>query len=147
MSDTPAADEAVTELVLDPGSFTGPERREVQHRLKLPYAELLDYTHEAVRRAVMVNPPPGTQPVLANADGVLVFPDEVLQVMAWVQTRRTQPEAQLEDFDGLTLRDLNGAWLRGFRPKASGPGKSTRSSPGSGSAARSRASRGKQPAP
>jgi hypothetical protein len=144
VSDTPAADEAETELVLNPGSFTGPERREVQQRLKIPFGDLLDYTHQAVRRALateLADP----QPVLMAADGAMVFPDEVLQVMAWVQARRADPTAQLEDFDGLTLSDLNSARLRGLRPKATEPERSTRSSPGSGSAAPSRASRGKQP--
>lgn len=126
MTDTPAADEAVTELVLDPGSFTGPERREVQHRLKVPYGELLDYTHEALRRALSATPPPEPQPVL-SVDGTPIFPDEVLQVMVWVQSRRTNPDAQLEDFDNLTLRQLNGAHLRGLRPKALTSGSSTTS--------------------
>lgn len=144
MSDTPAADEAMTELVLNPGSFTGPERREVQQRFKVPFGDLLDYTYQAVRRALAEQRGADPLPVLAGADGALVFPDEVLQVMVWLQARRSDPDAQLEDFDGLTMADLNSARLRGLRPKATGPEPSTRSSPGSGSAGRSRGSRGRR---
>lgn len=135
----------MTELVLNPGSFTGPERRQVQQHLKIPFGDLLDYTHQAVRRALATELPAEPQAVLVAVDGAMVFPDEVLQVMAWVQARRDRPDAQLEDFDGLTLADLNSARIRGLRPKAIEPGTSERSSPGSGSAARSRASHGKQP--
>lgn len=134
MTDTPAADEAVTELVLNPGSFTGPERREVQHHFRVPFGDLLDYTHDALRRALAVTPPPEPQPVMAAADGTLIFPDEVLQVMVWVQARRTNPDAQLEDFDNLTLAQLNGAHYRGLRPKAPTSGSSTTSPTGSPSA-------------
>lgn len=120
------------ELVLEPGSFTGPERREVQQRLKVPFGDLMVYTHEAVNR--LYEESPADLRVLVAADGALVFPDEVLQVMVWVQARRADPEAQLEDFDHLTLRDLNSARIRGIKGKATSGETSTTSSPESPSA-------------
>lgn len=143
MTDTPAADEAETELVLNLMSFTGPERRELQQRFDQPFGDLVEYTFQAIR-AGRTEP---QAPLVDGRDGARYFADEVMQFALWVQARRTNPDAQLEDFDGLSLLDLHLARARGIPGKASGPGKSTRSSPGSGSAARSRASRGKQPAP
>lgn len=121
------------ELVLEPGSFTGPERREVQQHLKVPFAELLAYTRDAVVR-LYDKEPDGVLRVLTAADGALVFPDEVLQMMVWVQARRADPDAQLEDFDQLTMSDLNSARIRGLRGKALTGGSSTTSSTGSPSA-------------
>lgn len=122
------------DVVLDPGSFTGPERREVQHHLKVPFADLMAYTREAVYRLYDTEPA-GPMRVLSAADGALVFPDEVLQVMVWIQARRADPEAKLEDFDGLTMSDLNSARIRGLRQgKAPTGGSSTTSSTESPSA-------------
>lgn len=100
------------ELILDPRSFTGPERRLVQQHLKVPFGDLLAYTRAALARAY--DPNPGGAEVLVAADGALVFPDEVLQAMVWVQALRSDPEAKLEDFDQLTLSDLNSARHRGL---------------------------------
>lgn len=111
------------ELVIAPGSFSGPERRELQHRFKVPFGDLMTYTFDAAMKAG------GDEPlrVLAGADGTLIYPDEVMQVMAWVQARRTNPDTVLEDFDGLTLRDLYNARARGLRGKALTGGSSTTS--------------------
>ena len=38
-----------TELVLNLMSFTGPERREVQQRFDQPFADLVEYTFQAIR--------------------------------------------------------------------------------------------------
>lgn len=127
---------ADVEVALNPGSFTGPERRLVQQHLKIPFADLLTYTREAVYR---LYPLPDEEPadlrVLVAADGALVFPDEVLQVMVWVQALRTDPDVKLEDFDQLTMADLNNARVRGInRGKASMGGSSTTSSTESPSA-------------
>ena len=121
------------DLVLDPGSFTGPERRQVQQRLKVPFADLVTYAYRAVLR-LHDDDDRGDPRVLVAADGALVFPDEVMQTMAWVQALRTDPDAKVEDFDHLTMRDLNMALSRGTRGKGSGPETSTTSSPESPSA-------------
>ncbi len=125
------------ELALEPGSFTGPERRLIQQRFKIPYGDLLTFTHQAVQRVFQLatDDPEGQEVrVLTAADGTLVYPDEVLQAMVWVQALRTNPAAQLEDFDGLTLRDLNNARVRGLRGKAPAGDSSMTSSPESPSA-------------
>ncbi len=127
------ADDDADKVVLDPRSFTGPERREVQQLLKVPFADLLAYTREAVMR--LFETEPGELRVLVAADRALVFPDEVLQVMVWVQARRADPDVKLEDFDGLTMSDLNSARIRGLRQgKALTGGSSTTSSTESPSA-------------
>lgn len=143
MADTPAADEAGTDLVLNVGSFTGPERREVQQRFDHMWGDLLAYTWAAVIRGPVAGEP--LPPLVDGRDGARYFPDEILQHMLWVQERRTDPDAKLEDFDGLSLVELANARARGIPPKASEPEPSPRSSPASGSARRSPASRGKQP--
>lgn len=129
------------DVALNPGSFTGPERRMVQQHLKIPFSDLLAYTREAVLR---LYPLPDEEPtdlrVLVAADGTLVFPDEVLQVMVWVQALRTDPSLTLENFDHLTMADLNDARVRGMNQgKASTGGSSTTSSPESPSADSSQA--------
>ena len=139
MTDTPAADEATTELVLDLMSFTGPERREVQQRFDQPFADLIEYTFQSIR-AGRATP---QAPLVDGRDEARYFPDEVLQFALWVQVRRTNPDAKLEDFDGLTILDLHLARSRGLPGKAPGPETSTRSSPDAGSASSSRASRGR----
>lgn len=132
MADTPAADEAETELVLHVGSFTAPERREVQQRFDHMFGDLLVYTFNAVIRGPIAGE--RTPPLVDSRDGAQYWPDEILQYMLWVQTRRTDPAAKLEDFDELTLVELANARARGLPPKATEPEPSTRSSPGSGSA-------------
>ncbi len=125
------------ELVIEPGSFTGPERRLIQQQFKIPFGDLLTFTQQAVLRVFSTDAPdPEARDVqvLTAADGTLVYPDEVLQAMVWVQALRADPAAQLEDFDGLTLRDLNNARVRGLRGKAPAGGSSTTSSPESPSA-------------
>lgn len=121
------------ELVLNPGSFTGPERREMQQRFDVPFGDLMAYTVGAIRPGRKYR----TEPLVDVRDGTHHFPDEVLQFMAWVQAKRTDPEAKLEDFDHLTLRDLADARARGIQGKAPEPETSTRSSPDSSSAASS----------
>ena len=117
------------ELVLEAASFTGPERREVQQRFDTPFGDLLSFTLEAMQSGRG-----RIAPLVDSRDGVHYFPDEVLQFMVWVQARRANPAASLEDFDHLTLRDLNDARARGIKGKATGPETSTSSSPGSDSA-------------
>ena len=121
------------ELVLEPGTFTGPERRLMQQHLKVPFADLVTYVYRAALR-LHADDDQGEPRVLVAAGGAFVFPDEVMQAMAWVQARRADPEAKVEDFDHLTMRDLNRALTRGTRGKAGGPETSTTSLPESPSA-------------
>lgn len=116
------------ELVVSPGSFTGPERRELQDAFDCWFGDLLTYTVDAVR--------PGRERVepLTGADGRRWWPDDVVQHMVWIQARRVDPDAKLEDFDHLTLRDLNSARVRGYQGKGPGSGRSKRSPSGSSSA-------------
>lgn len=122
------------EVVLNPASFTGPERRRVQQAIKLAFGDLMAYTLRAVQRLYDTDSLATPLAPLVTPDGTLVFPDEVLQVMVWVQTLRTDPEAKLEDFDHLTIAELNSARIRGVRGKATGDSSSTTSSPESPSA-------------
>ena len=121
-------------LVLNPASFTGPERRLVQQTLKLGFSDLMAYTRQAVNRLYEAEAWATPLAPLVRADETLVFPDEVLQAMVWVQSLRTDAEAKLEDFDHLTMSDLNSARIRGLQGKATGDSSSTTSSSGSPSA-------------
>lgn len=146
MSEIPAASEASTELVLDAASFTGPERRDVQQRFAIPFGDLLTYTFDAMIAGARADAAP-LAPLVDPRDGALHFPDDVVQYMLYVQARRTDPAATVEQFDHLTLRDLANARARGI-PKPAAPAGNRRSptSPnGSGSAGSSRASRGRNP--
>src|SRR5574343_317493 len=63
-------------------------------------------------------------------DGTRYFPDEILAYLLWVEARRTDPDAELEDYDDLSESALRSAHVRGLlgkagtpsmRPKTSGP--------------------------
>lgn len=125
---TPAPADEPTELVLDPYTFTAPERLEVQVQFDTAYGDLLDYIRaswDPKREGPM-------QTAIVARDGTRWFPDQIIAYMLWVQEKRTRPDADLAEFDGLTLAELNSAHVRGLlgkarrpastRPKTSGPG-------------------------
>lgn len=120
---------APEQLTLDPYTFTAPERLEVQQRFDTAYGDLLDYIRESW------NPNrkgPMESAIVDRRDDTRYFPDQIIAFMLWVQEKRTRPDAELADFDGLTLAELNGAHVRGLlgkarqtsstRRKRSGPG-------------------------
>lgn len=128
MANAPAEQEP-DEFVLDAKSFDSAERMECQVRFDTPFGDLMRYTLAAIdaRR-------PGPLQLLETRAGATVWPDEVLQFMVWVQARRTDPDAALADFDGLTIGELAQARVRGAVGKAPTATMSTSSSPGPGSA-------------
>ncbi len=120
----PEADEP-EQLTLDPYTFTAPERLEVQVQFDTAYGDLLDY----IRQSWNPNREgPMTSAIVAR-DGTRWFPDQIIAFMLWVQERRSRPDAQLSEFDNLTLAELTGAHVRGLlRGKATTTSRSTRSS-------------------
>lgn len=110
------------ELVLDPYSFNGAERLEIQTAFDTAFGDLLQYVRESWD--------PNRSGPMASAvvarDGTRHFPDQILARLLWVQERRTRPDAELSEFENLPLAELNSAHVRGLI--ASGKAlKSTRS--------------------
>jgi len=98
-------------------TFTGPERAEVQTHFDTAYGDLLTYVEEAwnpKREGPM-------ESAIVTRDGTRWFPDQIIAYMLWVQERRTRPDADLAEFDGLTLAELNGAAVRGWLGKVRAP--------------------------
>jgi hypothetical protein len=123
----PPPDQPV-ELVLDPYTFTAPERMECQVQFDTAFGDLLTYTRQSWDPA---REGPMTSAVVAR-DGTRYFPDQIIAFMLWVQEKRTRPDVQLAEFDGLTLAELNSAHVRGLLGKAQGSNRPRRKKPGPG---------------
>lgn len=125
-------------------TFTGPERAEVQVYFDTAYGDLLTY----IEQSWDPNREGPMQSAIVTREGARWFPDQIIAYMLWVQERRTRPDAQLAEFDGLTLAELNGAAVRGWlgkvrarstKPETSGPGPDSSGSTEAGSRGKSRA--------
>lgn len=130
MPDTEGPDK----IVLDAASFNSAERMECQTHFDAPFGDLLRCIFEAVdlRR----DGPAVVQ--IIDRDGVQHFPDQIIQYMLWVQTKRERPDAELDEFDNLVWRDLSGAHIRGLLGKDQSSGKPKKSSRGRASAGSSK---------
>lgn len=121
---TPPTPPAPAELVLNAGSFNAAERREVQRQFDTAFGDLLQYLRDyiaAEREGPM-------QTAIAARDGTRYFPDEILAFMLWVEARRTDPAARLEDYDDLSEAALRSAHVRGLLGKAGTPSRGPRTS-------------------
>lgn len=110
----PAPEPIPDGLVFDPYSFTAAERLEVQVQFDTAYGDLLAY----VRASWNPNRTGPMESAIVDRNGRRWWPDEIMQFMLWVQVKRDRPDAQLSEFDGLTLSDLNTAHVRGLLGKA-----------------------------
>lgn len=115
------------ELVLNAGTFVAAERREVQRHFDTAFGDLLQYLRDYVT-AEREGPMPTA---IVARDGTRYFPDEILAYLLWVEARRTDPDAKLEEYDELSEAALRSAHVRGLlgkagtastRPRTSGPG-------------------------
>lgn len=129
------AHEAEEMLVLDARSFNSAERLECQVRFDASFGDLLRNIFEAVdvRREGLM------ETRIVDREGTQFFPDQIILFMLWVQAKRTNPDAVLEDFDSLPIGDLTLAHIRGLVGKANGSAKSKKPSRGRGSAGSSTA--------
>lgn len=118
---------APVELVLNAGTFNAAERREVQRHFDTAFGDLLQHLRDYVT-AEREGPMPTA---IVDREGTRYFPDEILAYMLWVEARRTNPDAKLEDYDELSEAALRSAHVRGLlgkagtprpTPKTSGPG-------------------------
>src|SRR5574343_2020599 len=114
------------ELVLNAGTFNAAERREVQRHFDTAFGDLLQYLRDYIA-AEREGPMPTA---IVARDGTRYFPAEILAYLLWVEARRTDPDAELEDYDDLSESALRSAHVRGLlgkagtpsmRPKTSGP--------------------------
>ena len=126
--DTDDTDEAVV-LSLDTGSFTAPERLEVQTRFDYPFGGILRHLLDSVTS----HDGPIRSAVVAR-DGTRWFPDQIIAHMLWVQARRTDPDVELAQFEALPHGDLNRAYIGGLGLGKAAATRSTRSSRGRKSA-------------
>lgn len=115
------------ELVLNAGTFNAGERREVQRQFDTAFGDLLQYLRDYVT-AEREGPMPTA---IVARDGTRYFPDEILAYLLWVEARRTDPDAKLDEYDELSESALRSAHVRGLlgkagtastRPRTSGPG-------------------------
>lgn len=115
------------ELVLNAASFNAAERREVQRHFDTAFGDLLQYLRDYVT-AEREGPMPTA---IVARDNTRYFPDEILAYLLWVEARRSNPDAKLEDYDDLSEAALRSAHVRGLlgkagtatrTPKTSGPG-------------------------
>lgn len=115
------------ELVLNAGTFNATERREVQRHFDTAFGDLLQYLRDYVT-AEREGPMPTA---IVARDGTRYFPDEILAYLLWVEARRTDPDAKLDEYDELSEAALRSAHVRGLlgkagtastRPRTSGPG-------------------------
>lgn len=110
---TPPPDEPAV-IELDARSFNSAERLEVQTHFDVDFADALTYIYE------MINPNrSGAMPfALVDREGNRHFGDQLLQFMVWIQAKRTNPAAKIEDYDDLDLRAFTRAYVRGLSGKA-----------------------------
>ncbi len=119
------------ELVLNAGSFNAAERREVQRHFDTAFGDLLQYLRDYVT-AERVGPMETA--IVDRRDGTRYFPDDILAYLLWVEARRSDPDAKLEDYDELSEAALRAAHVRGLLGKAGSPTTKPRTSgPGHGS--------------
>ena len=113
-------------IEFDPGSFTAPERRQIQERFGRQFEDLLNIVDAGVLRAkpvlrrdpaneeqvLTVLPAPPPEPFTDPA-GELVFADQVLIAMLAVVASRDGSEVDPSTFDDWTVDDLLAAVGRG----------------------------------
>lgn len=124
--------EGPEQIVLDAASFNSAERLECQTRFDAPFGDLM----RCINEAIDPNRTVAQQIRIVDRDDVQHFPDQIIQFMVWVQTKRTRPDATLDEFDGLEYRDLSSAHIRGLLGKdqtATKPKKSSRGRASAGS--------------
>lgn len=111
MADT----EGLDKIVLDAASFNSAERMECQTHFDAPFGDLM----RCINEAIDPNRTTAQQIQIIDRDGVHHFPDQIIQYMVWVQTKRDRPDATIDEFDDLEYRDLSSAHVRGLLGKAS----------------------------
>lgn len=130
--DPPAAPEPDDVLKLDTRSFVASERLEVQKRFDTAFGDLVQY----IRDYVTGGREGPLQTAIIDRDKTRWFPDQIMAYMLWVEARRTDPTARLEDYDAVPEVELRSAAVRGFLGKGGTPStKPTPSSNGPGSSA------------
>lgn len=132
--DQPDGDGAPVKLTLDANSFNAAERMECQVHFDAPFGDLLACIYEAVAPRTKNNPQAIIR--IEDRDGNRAFPDQIIQFMLWVQTKRDDPDVELSAFDGMVIDELEGVHLRGLVGKARSraSGKSGKPSTEAGSA-------------
>lgn len=111
-TEAPEPEDEVERLVIDVRTFTSPERLECQIHFDATFGELINVVKDAIY------PNRTVAEVRVEGSNGRVFPDQVAQFMLWVQAKRDDPDAQLEDFDHLNLQEVQSAFTRGLLGKA-----------------------------
>jgi hypothetical protein len=101
--------------VLNAGTFNAAERREVQRQFDTAFGDLLQYLRDYVTAD---REGPMSTAIVDRRDGTRWFPDDILAYLLWVEARRTDPDARLDDYDDLSEAALRSAHVRGILGKA-----------------------------
>ncbi len=120
-------EETPEQLVIDVRTFTSPERLECQIHFDATFGELINVVKDAIY------PNRTVAEVRVEGNNGRVFPDQVAQYMLWIQAKRDDPDAELEDFDDLNLQEVQSAFTRGLLGKAQRRTNAPKSPPESGS--------------
>jgi hypothetical protein len=109
------------QIQLDLGSFTYAERLELQREFDIDFADIWDRI--AAKYSVGDDRDRSTDVKMVDRNGTPRFAEEMLRHAVWIQRRRTNPAAQIDDFDDGNWVDLaRHLW----RPAPLVPGPSTR---------------------
>lgn len=100
-------------IELDARSFNRAERLEVQQALDVEFSDVLTFLFS------MIDPNrTGAMPfALVDRDGLRHFGDEVLQLLVWVQAKRTDPTVELSTYDNVELTEFTSAYVQGILKK------------------------------
>ncbi len=103
MSDTAPSPEA-EQIQLDLGSFTYPERLELQREFDIDFADIWDRI--AAKYSMGEGRDRDTGVKMVDRNGTPRFAEEMLRHAVWIQRRRTNPAAQIDDFDDGSWTEL-----------------------------------------
>jgi hypothetical protein len=98
-------DQPAPEVVpLDLGSFTYAERLELQREFDIDFADIWDRI--AAKYSLGDGRDRGTEVKMVDRNGTPRFAEEMLRHAVWIQRRRTNPDAQIDDYDDGSWTDL-----------------------------------------
>lgn len=91
-------------IQLDLGSFTYAERLELQREFDIDFSDIWDRI--AAKYSLGEGRDRATDVKMVDRHGTPRFAEEMLRHAVWIQRRRTDPDAQIDDFDAGSWTDL-----------------------------------------
>lgn len=104
MTDTPDPTPEPELIKLDLGSFNYSERLELQREFDIDFADIWDRI--AGKYSIGDGRDRATDVKMVDRTGQPRFAEEMLRHAVWIQRRRTDPAAQIDDYDDGSWTDL-----------------------------------------